>query len=197
MKIEHRVIPAHSEWPPLPPSAPAGPHPQLVFAFGPRDALEDPALFWRLRAHHPHARIVVASCSGEISGAEVVDDHLAITAIAFERSTVSAACIPILDRAESFSAGETLAKQLAAPDLVHVFVFADGQLTNGSQLALGFNNNLPAGVTVSGGLAGDGTRFQKTLVGLDEPPSSGRIVAVASAGCVDSMAELSRWLEAA
>lgn len=37
---------------------------------------------------------------------------------------------------------------------------------------------MPRRVTLSGGLAGDGTDFNKTVVGLDEVPRPGRIVAI-------------------
>jgi hypothetical protein len=59
-----------------------------------------------------------------------------------------------------------------------VFVLSDGALVNGTELALGFNEVLPPAVALTGGLAGDGARFEKTLVGLDERPIPGRIVAI-------------------
>ena len=43
--------------------------------------------------------------------------------------------------------------------------------TNGlNALVKGLTNNLPAEVSVTGGLAGDGSRFQETLVCLDNEP---------------------------
>ena len=64
----------------------------------------------------------------------------------------------------------------------HVLIFSDGSLVNGTTLSETFNQSLPAGVTLSGGLAGDGTDFVQTLVGLDNPPAPGVIVAVGLCG---------------
>ena len=76
----------------------------------------------------------------------------------------------------------SLVARLAAPDLRHVLIFSDGSLVNGTTLSETFNETLPEGVTLSGGLAGDGTDFIQTLVGLDGAPSSGVIVAIGLCG---------------
>jgi hypothetical protein len=62
--------------------------------------------------------------------------------------------------------------------LRHLFVLSDGLLVNGSALVEGLKSALPEDVTVTGGLSGDGDRFQETLVVLDGPPESGIIAAV-------------------
>ena len=75
-------------------------------------------------------------------------------------------------------AGKVLAERLATDELTLVFVISDGQKVNGSALTKGFNQHLPPGTLLTGGLAGDGNRFEQTLVGLDAPPTEGDIVAV-------------------
>lgn len=152
--------------------------PQLVFLFGGRHLLEKPELVAEVRKRYPDAQVVAASTSGEIIGDAVTEDELAITAVALEKTRVSCAATKVSDSSASHLAGQELARQLMGPDLVHVFVLSDGAKVNGTDLARGFNETLPAGVVLTGGLAGDGTRFEKTLVGLDELPVSGRIVAV-------------------
>jgi hypothetical protein len=79
------------------------------------------------------------------------------------------------EMAESFQAGEKLAAALDHNDLVHVFVISDGLKVNGSELVKGLTKNLPPNVAVTGGLAGDGPRFQQTLVCLDGEPEEGKI----------------------
>jgi hypothetical protein len=69
----------------------------------------------------------------------------------------------------------SLIAELNAPDLRHVFVLSDGLQINGSELAQGLNQ---AGIPVTGGLAGDGTRFGKTWVMANAPAQSGRIAAL-------------------
>jgi hypothetical protein len=94
------------------------------------------------------------------------------------KTSVTCVATSVSGAACSYKAGRELATRLLGPDLVHVFVVSDGALVNGTELARGFTESLPAGVALTGGLAGDGARFEKTLVGLDEPPVSGRIVAI-------------------
>ena len=66
-------------------------------------------------------------------------------------------------------AGEALASELSAEGLVHAFVLSDGQEVNGSALTAGLAAKLPAGVSLTGGMAGDGERFARTCVLLNEP----------------------------
>lgn len=179
MKIEQRLFSSSGGWRTAS-SALDGLAPQLVLVFGGRHLLEQPQPLDDLRATYPEARFVLASTSGEITDTEVTEDHLAVTAIAFERTRIRCEAINITAPVESLAAGQELSRRLAAPELVHVFVVSDGGRVNGTELARGFNETLPAGVTLTGGLAGDGTRFFRTLVGLDQQPESGRIVAI---GC--------------
>ena len=66
--------------------------------------------------------------------------------------------------ADSWQAGARLGRQLQGADLRAVFVLSDGLAVNGTPLLDGLTQNLPEGVAVSGGLAGDGSRFQRTWV---------------------------------
>jgi len=151
---------------------------QFVLAFGGRHLLEDPAHYAGLAARHPGAHIILASTSGEISGSEITEDELTVTAVALERTSVRCAEAAITASRDSRALGAELASRLQGPDLAHVFVISDGSFTNGTELARGLNSNLPAGVLVTGGLAGDGARFERTLVGLNGPPAPGRVVAL-------------------
>jgi hypothetical protein len=78
----------------------------------------------------------------------------------------------------SFQAGEQLAASLDQDGLVHVLVISDGNEVNGSDLVRGLVKHLPSGVAVTGGLAGDGARFEQTLVFLDDAPEEGKIAAL-------------------
>jgi hypothetical protein len=59
---------------------------------------------------------------------------------------------------------------LAAPDLAGIFVLSDGLNVNGSELVAGITGAVGKGVSVTGGLAGDGADFRETLVGADCAP---------------------------
>jgi len=82
------------------------------------------------------------------------------------------------DHANSFEVGKYLMGKLLADDLTAVFVISDGSFINGSELVSGLNENKPAAVSVTGGLAGDAARFKQTLVGLNETATDGKIVAI-------------------
>jgi hypothetical protein len=150
---------------------------QLVIVFG-ATARMGGAVWGELRARWPEARMVGCSTAGEIAGTAVCDDSLVATALEFERSRVHVASVRLSDTHGSFAAGRALAAQLDAPDLRHVFVISDGLNVNGSELARGLATALPRRVGVTGGLSGDGSRFERTLVALDGPPDVARIVAV-------------------
>jgi hypothetical protein len=59
-----------------------------------------------------------------------------------------------------------------------VFVLSDGLRVNGSELVKGLTEHLPSEVAVTGGLSGDGSRFSRTVVGLDGPPEGERIAVI-------------------
>lgn len=120
----------------------------------------------------------MASSAGEFSDTDVLDEKLVVTAVALEKTRLSSAVLPIGNQLESYAVGKELALRLKADRLSHVFVLSDGQRVNGTELSRGFNEVLPADVRMTGGLAADGQRFEKTLVGLSEYPAEGRVAAI-------------------
>ncbi len=177
MKIEQRIQSDSADWR-LVTDGLGGLRPQLAFAFGGRRLLEDPAILSQVRKWYPNVRVVFGSTAGEICDTSVAEDTIVVTAMSLEKSSVVCAAISVRSQLESRTAGRELARRFSRAGLVHVFVVCDGQLVNGTELSRGFNECLPEGVTLTGGLAGDGARFERTLVGLDEAPCSGRIAAV-------------------
>jgi hypothetical protein len=151
---------------------------QLVLAFGATARIRDAAIWNALREQWPKAHIVGCSTAGEIAGTVVHDDSVVATALCFERSRVEAVSVALADVESSRSAGRALGARLPAKGLRHVFVLSDGLQVNGSELVIGLTAALPENVAVTGGLSGDGSRFQETLVGLDALPSGGQIVAI-------------------
>ena len=151
---------------------------QLVLVFGERALIEGKDVFEKLHANFPKANIVFCSTAGEIMNTEVTDNTLAITAIEFEKTRVENTLANIENFKDSFAAGKHLVESLQHDNLKHIIVLADGQLVNGSELVRGMNEVLSDKVTVSGGLAGDGPRFQKTLVGLNANLVAGNLVAI-------------------
>lgn len=151
----------------------------VVLAFGNRHLISDEAVFNSIRKKYSSAHILICSTSGEISGTEVNDDTITLTAIQFDNTVVRAASINIKDiENNSYDAGKHLATALQGDDLVNIFVVSDGHLVNGSELVSGLQHHLSKETILTGGLAGDGADFQKTLVGLNTLPIEGEIAAI-------------------
>jgi hypothetical protein len=120
----------------------------------------------------------MSSTAGEIIDTEVCDNTISLTAICFEKTIVKTAIIDIQEARNSFHAGQSLGSALDPTGLKNVLIISDGQKVNGSDLVLGLQESLPENTIITGGLAGDGARFQSTLVGLNNAPSEGKIVAI-------------------
>ncbi|MDH5458349.1 MAG: FIST C-terminal domain-containing protein [Nitrospinota bacterium] len=151
---------------------------QLVFVFGSRSSLENKEAFDSISRLYPTASIAGCSTSGEIQGAEVLENSLIATAIIFDHTRVQLVKTNIKTPETSLQAGETLSRSLEPEGLKHVVVFADGLRVNGTDLVEGFKRHLPKDVRITGGLAGDGELFEKTLICCDGPPQAGQIVAI-------------------
>lgn len=177
MKIEQSTWNPGDGWSPAGDAA-ALPPPQLVLVFGGREALSDPAPLRSLRERYPSALQVGCSTAGEIRDVNVLDDTIVSTAVHFEHTTLRMAAEPLGEPDGCAALGRRLARRLVAPGLVHVFVLSDGLHVNGSQLVAGFNDELPDGVALTGGLSGDGARFERTLTIADDEPAPGRVVAL-------------------
>jgi len=176
MKIEQRLWTKDGGWTCRQPLA-AGLSPDLVLVFGATGLLEGD-LLREVERQYPSAYICGCSTAGEIADEQVFDDSLTTTALAFKHSEVRAAETNVRGPADSFSAAQTLVSALPADGLVHVFVLSDGLKVNGTELVRGLTSKLPAGVGLTGGLSGDGSRFERTLVYCGGSASQGRIMAL-------------------
>ena len=150
----------------------------LVLAFGERKLLESMNSYDYLYKEYPIAQIVINSTSGEILGDKVYDDTLVITAIEFEKTTVRTVQFDISNHKESYQVGEQLAKALDEESLCAIMLISDGGVVNGSELIAATNRWLSHPVPVIGGLAGDGDRFERTVVGVNQNPISGKVVGI-------------------
>lgn len=148
----------------------------LVLVFGSRSYLDDGEAFGELRKAYPKAHIVGCSSSGEIHGTRVSDDTLSVAVTRFEKGRIKTATVELSDLDESFDAGERLARELAGDDMANFFVLSNGTHVNGTKLVEGINGVLDDDTIVTGGLAGDGDRFEKTWV-LDGTQANPHLIA--------------------
>jgi hypothetical protein len=176
MRVGQMIWDAESGWKTL--SQHSKFHPQLVLAFGAREILSNPDRYDELRSFFPESNILTCSTAGEIVGSKVTDNTIVVSALEFQKTTVRISEIKIEKSQNSYECGKALARDLLAEDLAHILVIADGHVVNGGDLISGFNINNERKIPITGGLAGDGSLFEKTLVGNNKTPTEGNIVAI-------------------
>ncbi len=136
----------------------------LVLAFADQPFGSKPEVWKQLRAQAGKATVLACSTAGGIQGPDSHDDDIVGAVAQFEKTAIKYVSTNIRDAADSFAAGERIAGALPKDQLTAVFVLSAGLNVNGSELVKGMSSLLPSGVTLSGGLAGDGTKFQSTWV---------------------------------
>ncbi len=150
----------------------------LVLLFGDTDLMKKEGFFEAMRSAYPNAALMGCSTAGEIYQTQVGDGSLIATAVQFETTRIKCARTGLDEVKDSYEAGSRLARKLREEGLVHVLVISDGLKVNGSDLVKGLTAELPEGVSVTGGLSGDGTRFEETLVIGDCPPEKEVVAAI-------------------
>lgn len=151
---------------------------QLVLCFASREILGTPGIFNTVKKKFPNAQVALSSTAGEICNNGVQDNSFIAAAISFTKTTIATASVNIRDFTSSYAAATALVSQLPRQDLTYILVLSDGSLVNGSELVKGLNMAVDNKIMITGGLAGDGSQFSATLVGLNEQPSQGNIVAI-------------------
>lgn len=151
----------------------------LILAFGTSDLARAESALGELRRHFTKGVVAGCSTAGEIDGTTLLDGGLTVAIARFEATQLKSVWTPACRPGESFAAGVALAQGLAKPDLRGVFVVSDGLNVNGSELVRGMSSVLPRSVVITGGLAGDGDRFQGTwVVHNGHAPQARQVVAV-------------------
>jgi hypothetical protein len=150
----------------------------FVLLFTSRVNLEQASWMEHIQKHYPDVPVVSCSSSGEIYLAEVLDHSISAVAVQFNKTEVAFAFTNIEGHTDSFEAGKALGRALNKAKLQHIFIVSDGWIVKGSQLIDGVYAEVEKGVSISGGMAGDGANFSETLVGFNDDIKSGNIVAI-------------------
>ncbi len=155
-------------------------NPDILFVFGnqaslsaqtPWDALSS------IRDTSGCKHMIGCSTAGEI-GENVSDGSIAVLGLTFDDTKIKVAHVKLDDIKSSYQSGRKLAESLMGQDLAGIFILGPGVAINGNMVVKGMRDVLPAGVSVSGGLAGDGTAFQKTTTFLDHEIYGNELVAI-------------------
>ena len=139
----------------------------LVLYFGSRASLACGGRYQEMRDRFPRAHILGCTSGGQIHNDDVNDEEITGAALRFANTDLRMATEPAPSAADSRACGEAIGRALAADDLAGIFVLSDGLNVNGSELVAGITKVVGKKVPRTGGLAGDGARFEETLVGAD------------------------------
>ena len=154
----------------------------LALVFGSRTLLGEPGLYQRITACCPRAILIGCSTAGEITGQGVAEDTLVLNLVQFDRVRLTVAVTELTHMTDSRSAGQRLGAALKVASPRAIVVLGPGVAINGSALIDGLHQAVGNGVTITGGLAGDGSQFQQTLVMTPAGPSSQAVVALGLSG---------------
>jgi len=150
--------------------------PQFVLVFSSGAILKDESVIGNIKDKYPNAILIGCSTSGEISGSNVRDNSIALTAVELEKTAIKHVSISINDYSDSYNCGKSLVEKFDKNGLKHVFLLSDGLNVNGSELVKGLRDTLPKGVAVTGGLAGDAADFNETNVIGDNGAVGSKII---------------------
>ncbi|MEB3702031.1 FIST N and FIST C domain-containing protein [Candidatus Bealeia paramacronuclearis] len=153
---------------------------QLVLYFGAYKLLKNQDIYQKFKTIYPNAIIAGCSTGGEIFDREYNEDSCSYCAISFANSEIQATSRTLNSSEDSYEVGKELAQELNKKEKLRaVFLLSEGLVVNGSALVKGVNDVVDISkVVVTGGLAGDGDRFQETLVGCNANPTSQNVVAI-------------------
>lgn len=178
MQIEQLIWNTKNGWQKILQTGNRSIRPQLVLFFGEPSVLESGERYLDLRNRYPNAHIIGCTSAGEIIGEDVYDGSVVVSAVEFENTPISVVSISISTMADSFRAGAQLGKELNRSGLRGIIAISEGIRVNGSELVRGIVSVVGDNIPVTGGLAGDGARFQVTHVSCDSKPESGCIAAI-------------------
>jgi len=150
----------------------------LVFVFGDRFILESDGIYEEIRELYPDGELVFGSTSGEIMETHVYEGTITLTAIEFEKTQFTIVRENVSDFVDIEKMGRAIADQFDKTGLRHLFIVSDGSFVNGSGLIEGLESDEAFKATITGGLCGDGARFEKTLTSYNESPKQGEVVAI-------------------
>lgn len=151
-------------------------NPNLVMIFGGTSHFEKTDLVAKISKDFKSVLIIGCSTAGEISNDGVSEESLIVTACALNNADFRPVWSDFSDMDHTIDGGRSLGAKLATKDLKAIFLLGRGLDINGSALINGIKEKVGKEVIITGGLAGDGGRFQKTYTVLNGEISSSRVV---------------------
>lgn len=136
-----------------------------VLIFGDAALLCNHRIFDEIRDQYPKAYLMGCSTSGEIHDNRTSNHSLSITAIEFEKASIEFHSYSLLgNNQDSYDLGKRIILDVKKENLKHIFLLCEGVNLTGSKLVEGMRAAISNQIPITGGLAGDGTDFNKTYV---------------------------------
>lgn len=153
-------------------------NPQLGLFFGNVSYFQNGDISKKIKKEFPDIILVGCSTAGEIANDRVLEGGLVFTAIEFEKSEIKAEAVLFDNPTQVYEVGKEVAQKLPQSNLNHVIVLSEGIDVNGSKLVDGITEMLPPDVQLTGGLAGDDNKFEKTFVLLNGESERNKVVLI-------------------
>ena len=126
----------------------------------------------------PSSIIIGASTAGEIFDEEVYDDTIVLSIAKFQSTSLQNHINKKISNDTSYQDGIDIAKTLNYDNLKGIFILSDGLHANGSKLTQGISSVVGSDIVVSGGLAGDKDKFEKTWIISDGEIKESMVTAI-------------------
>lgn len=143
----------------------------LIFLYLDRFLIDEyPNIISDVRSQFPNSSVVTQTTCGNIKNNATITDEPIANLIHFEKSSFKPIKYSINIEDDLFLLGKKIVNDLASDDLKHILILSVGNDFNTSAIIDGVNEALENqnNITISGGIAGDDNRFEKTLVGLND-----------------------------
>lgn len=151
---------------------------QLVLVMGDKSLISNPDIRDRIQKKFTSAYIPFMSTAGEIHNSQAHEGSLIAVALQFDKTPVQVVEKNIHDSVDSMELGKMLASSLKTEDLSYVMTLSCGSLINGEDLIRGMTSVLGNEILITGGMAGDGDKFESTAVGCLSEPREGNVVVI-------------------
>ncbi len=135
-----------------------------------------------LKNYFPDIDITTISTGGSITNESTMVDSPYAVLMHLEKSVCKSKLFSFSDYTSEQDMGQDILKQSLQPDLKHILIFTVGNEYNIGNLLQGLNEDLPEGVSISGGIAGDGNRFEEAIVGFNDTVDYNTLVAISFYG---------------
>lgn len=139
----------------------------LVLIFASPVFFNNPKPILELAKQYPKSIIMGCSTAGEIVGAYIYDNSLSVAIIKFAKTRLKLTSQLVPSVEASYQVGKDLISYLDEDKLRGVFVLSEGLNINGSELVRGLNSSNKKDITITGGLAADGSEFTNTWIILN------------------------------